>query len=188
MNEEFVDIVPIGLTRGMTFEDAFIMILKEKEGNRCIPILIDKETFIVLRGLFRGHKPKRNIAKQLAEVFDIEFEYVLLEQPQSGGSMISILTLCQNGITKTLETDLASGMMAALTEEVPLRLHKQVFEKLANRQTGMEGQVSFPISAMTDKLLNDALQMAVKEDNFELASILRDEISRRKDRFTTSSN
>lgn len=188
MKEDFVDIVPIGLTRGMTFEDVFILILKEKDGNRCIPVLIDKETFDMLRSVFRGNKPK-NLAKEIASVFDIKLDYVILHQPPTGGSMVSTLILCQNGITtKTLETDLATGVTASLSEDVPLRLPEIVFSRLANRQTGTEGQVSFPISSMTDKLLGDALQMAVKEDNFELASLLRDEIARRKDLHLESSN
>ena len=189
MKEDSVDIVPIGLTRGMTFEDVFILILKEKDGNRCIPALIDKETFVMLRSTFRGNKSKRNLAKQIAKVFNIELDYVLLHQPPSGGSMVSTLILCQDGAnTKALETDLATGVIASLSEEVPLRLPEIVFSRLANRQTGTEGQVSFPISSMTDKLLNDALHMAVKEDNFELASLLRDEITRRKDLHMESSN
>ncbi|QFQ11764.1 hypothetical protein C7Y71_001275 [Pseudoprevotella muciniphila] len=189
MKEDFVDIVPIGLTRGMKFEDVFILILKEKDGNRCIPVLIDKETFVMLRSVFRGNKPKNNLAKEIASVFDIKLDYVILHQPPTGGSMVSTLILCQNGITtKTLETDLATGVTASLSEDVPLRLPEIVFSRLANRQTGTEGQVSFPISSMTDKLLGDALQMAVKEDNFELASLLRDEIARRKDLHLESSN
>ena len=189
MKEDFVDIVPIGLTRGMTFEDVFILILKEKDGNRCIPVLIDKETFVMLRSVFRGNNPKNNLAKEIASVFDIKLDYVILHQPPTGGSMVSTLILCQNGITtKTLETDLATGVTASLSEDVPLRLPEIVFSRLANRQTGTEGQVSFPISSMTDKLLGDALQMAVKEDNFELASLLRDEIARRKDLHLESSN
>lgn len=189
MKEDFVDIVPIGLTRGMTFEDVFILILKEKDGNRCIPVLIDKETFVMLRSVFRGNMPKNNLAKEIASVFDIKLDYVILHQPPTGGSMVSTLILCQNGITtKTLETDLATGVTASLSEDVPLRLPEIVFSRLANRQTGTEGQVSFPISSMTDKLLGDALQMAVKEDNFELASLLRDEIARRKDLHLESSN
>lgn len=39
--------------------------------------------------------------------------------------------------------------------------------------------MTLPISAMNDKLLHDALQAAVDEDNFELASILRDELKKR---------
>ena len=49
------------------------------------------------------------------------------------------------------------------------------------RQKG-EGQVSMPITAMSDQLLTEALQAAASEDKFELAAILRDELKRRRQR------
>ena len=45
--------------------------------------------------------------------------------------------------------------------------------------TNTSDRMTLPISAMNDKLLHDALQAAVDEDNFELASILRDELKKR---------
>ena len=41
--------------------------------------------------------------------------------------------------------------------------------------------VALPLSAMTGKLLEEALQAAVEEDNFELARLLRDELLKRTD-------
>ena len=58
-------------------------------------------------------------------------------------------------------------------------MKRDMFEEQINRQKG-EGQVSMPITAMNKKLLEEAMHAAVEEENFELASVLRDEIKMRE--------
>lgn len=65
--------------------------------------------------------------------------------------------------------------------KVPLLISQALLEQLQQRQKG-EGQVSMPITAMSDQLLTEALQAAASEDKFELAAILRDELKRRRQR------
>lgn len=60
-----------------------------------------------------------------------------------------------------------------------LWMQKDLFEKQANCQPSGE-RVSLPISALNKELIETAIKDAVAEDNFELASILRDELNRRK--------
>ena len=56
---------------------------------------------------------------------------------------------------------------------------RETFNSQMLRQQG-EGQVSMPITAMNQRLLQEALNAAVAEENFELASVLRDEIRQRE--------
>lgn len=182
MNNDFVDMRPIGLTRGVSLEDAFILLLREEGGSRCVPILIDRKAFMLLRGLMLGrHIKERSFAEQLAELFDISLDSVVLHQPSEGGEVIATLFLSnQVGELRTLRTDIATGVRAAMTAGRPLRLPRSMFDWLARRSTPTDGRISFPVSAMTLKLLEEALAAAVAEDNFELASILHDEIKSRK--------
>ena len=56
---------------------------------------------------------------------------------------------------------------------------RKVFETQLGRQRG-DGMVALPISAMSRELLDEALKSAVAEENFELASLIRDEIKSRE--------
>ena len=39
--------------------------------------------------------------------------------------------------------------------------------------------MALPLAAMSNNLLKEALKSAVEDDNFELASVLRDELNKR---------
>ena len=41
--------------------------------------------------------------------------------------------------------------------------------------------MALPLAAMTEQLLEEALQAAVEEENFELAGILHDELKKRSE-------
>lgn len=78
----------------------------------------------------------------------------------------------------SIAVPMAEAAVAALEEGASFWVQKDV---LAHQVifTNTSDRMTLPISAMNDKLLHDALQAAVDEDNFELASILRDELKKR---------
>ena len=43
-----------------------------------------------------------------------------------------------------------------------------------------EGAMALPIGGMNDMLLTDVMQAAVEQDNFELAQMIRDELTHRQ--------
>ena len=67
----------------------------------------------------------------------------------------------------------------ALTYGCPIYIRSQLFEQQYVRELG-EGVVSFPINALSLELLEDVLRTAVENENYELASQIRDEIKRRR--------
>lgn len=65
---------------------------------------------------------------------------------------------------------------------LPLYMDKQLFMSQSSSYNGGLGGVQLPVNIISDQMLLSALDKAVKEENYELASRLRDEIKRRKDR------
>ncbi|WP_455102046.1 UvrB/UvrC motif-containing protein [Prevotella nigrescens] len=70
-------------------------------------------------------------------------------------------------LSKIVQIDLYMEEKLFIRQSVPYELNKN--------------KVALPLNALTSSMLHDALQKAIKDENYELASNLRDEIQKRKD-------
>lgn len=180
--EDIVWLEPEGLTQGVSLPDAYLLILREKEEGLHLPLLLERDGFNLLVRATRHHEfPATHLMGELAQTFGIRLIHVLIRR--AGNGHISA-TLCMEqtagGTTTTrrLDTDLAAGIAAALEARRPIGIGRQDFARLYTRQRAA-GQVAVPIASMGDDLLREALKQAVENDNFELASQLRDELRSR---------
>ena len=179
MEEEYVELVPEGLTRGVTLQEAYFLMLREKEGNRFLPSLLEKEEYErLLLALHHKQYQATRLMSRLAHRFGIVLEAVHVFYPPHG-NLNATLVFNNLMTTEKMACNVADGITAALENRCPILMKRSMFEEQINRQKG-EGQVSMPITAMNKKLLEEALRAAVEEENFELASVLRDEIKLRE--------
>lgn len=82
-------------------------------------------------------------------------------------------------VERTYEVNPAYGVTLCLLARCPIRMPRETCTLLVEKQSARSGQMSVPIVAMSAQLLRQAITNAVREDNFELASALRDELRRR---------
>lgn len=179
MSEEYIELIPEGLTRGVSLQEAYFLMLREKGGKHFLPSLLSKEEYeLVLLALNKKQFPQTRLMSRLARRFSIRLESVHIFYPPHGNLSGTLIFNDDNKIEK-IPCNIAEGITSALENQCPILMNKEMFEEQILRQKG-EGQVSMPITAMNDKLLQEALKAAVKEENFELASVLRDEIRSRE--------
>ncbi len=170
---------PEGLTQGVSLPDAYLLILREKGGGRHLPLLLDRDGFSLLLRATKHHEyPETRLMGKLAQAFGIRLDYARIQCADTGRYYT---TLCfgqtGNGATeeRQLDVSLAQGIVAAMEAGRPVCIGRHDFERLYNRQKA-HGQVRVPIASMGNDLLREALKLAVENDNFELASQLRDEL------------
>ena len=107
---------------------------------------------------------------------------IRLMQPANGKAQALIDFELVNEIV-SITTPIAEAVVTALETRSSLWVQRTTFERQTRmNKNGGSQNMALPITAMSDKLISDALQAAVKEDNFELATILRDELNKRKDK------
>ena len=178
MEEEYVELVPEGLTRGVSLQEAYFLMLRDKEGSRFLPALLEKEEYEQLfLALHHKQYPSTRLMSRLAHRYNITLRSVHVFYPPHGNLSASLIF--DNMVTtERVACNIADGIAAALDNHSPILMQRAMFEEQILRQKG-DGQVSMPITAMNKKLLEEALQAAVEEENFELASVLRDEIKMR---------
>lgn len=81
-----------------------------------------------------------------------------------------------------LDIRLSDAVLLSLCSGTPLLATHKLLQQISTRYMDpASNAVNLPISILTDKMLADALEKALKEERYELASRLRDEQQARKD-------
>ncbi len=183
MYDNYIELKVEGLTRGRELKDAYILILREREGERIFPVLIDEEGFnMIMQAMRNKDYTCSHLMVKLASRVGMTPIGIRLMQPANGKTQALIDFELVNEII-SITTPIAEAVVTALETRSSLWVQRTTFERQTRmNKNGGSQNMALPITAMSDKLISDALQAAVKEDNFELATILRDELNKRKDK------
>lgn len=183
MYDNYIELKVEGLTRGRELKDAYILILHEREGERIFPVLIDEEGFnMIMQAMRNKDYTCSHLMVKLASRVGMTPIGIRLMQPANGKTQALIDFELVNEIV-SITTPIAEAVVTALETRSSLWVQRTTFERQTRmNKNGGSQNMALPITAMSDKLISDALQAAVKEDNFELATILRDELNKRKDK------
>ena len=183
----FIELEIVGLTRGFLLKEIHILILKEKNGNRLMPLIIEKSDFLRLRlALKQKGVSEVGLLLELAQAYNIKLEHIILRAPKDGKTPASMFFTNEEGDKQKIDTDAPIAILTALECKRPILTYQSLFyRQLGEQRPG--GHLSVPINVMSRQLITDALDMAVKEEKFELASLLRDELKSR-DSFIASQN
>ncbi len=183
MYDNYIELKVEGLTRGRELKDAYILILREREGERIFPVLIDEEGFnMIMQAMRNKDYTCSHLMVKLASRVGMTPIGIRLMQPVNGKTQALIDFELVNEIV-SITTPIAEAVVTALETRSSLWVQRTTFERQTRmNKNGGSQNMALPITAMSDKLISDALQAAVKEDNFELATILRDELNKRKDK------
>ena len=183
MYDNYIELKVEGLTRGRELKDAYILILREREGERIFPVLIDEEGFnMIMQAMRNKDYTCSHLMVKLASRVGMTPIGIRLMQPANGKTQALIDFELVNEIV-SITTPIAEAVVTDLETSSSLWAQSTTFERQTRmNKNGGSQNMALPITAMSDKLISDALQAAVKEDNFELATILRDELNKRKDK------
>ena len=183
MYDNYIELKVEGLTRGRELKDAYILILREREGERIFPVLIDEEGFnMIMQAMRNKDYTCSHLMVKLASRVGMTPIGRRMMQPANGKTQALIDFELVNEIV-SITTPIAEAVVTALETRSSLWVQRTTFERQTRmNKNGGSQNMALPITAMSDKLISDALQAAVKEDNFELATILRDELNKRKDK------
>ena len=168
----------IGLTRGPSLREAFILIFEVQETQRIVPIFVEKEEFEMVETAMQTgeHRPTRlmNRLAQRLMLFPLKARIL---QPD-GGDTSAMIDFDRNGELVSLCLTVGEALIWADQSHVPIVISSDYINAFS-RMADDTNAVRVPVDGMPTKLLQEAIETAVKEDNFELASRLRDELAKR---------
>jgi bifunctional DNase/RNase len=192
----------LGISYSQTQTGAYALVLAEENGKRRIPIIVGGFEAQAIAIQLEGLKPPRPLTHDLFLNFARTFKINLLEvtvYKLEEGVFYSKLT-CDNG-RQIIEIDArtSDAIALALRFKCPIYTTEEImrksgiildFEKEAQPRTKsepktrkMEVEDDLPneeLGKISSQELKTLLDEAIKEENYEKASLIRDEINRRK--------
>lgn len=199
-----------GLSYSQTQTGAYALVLAEEEGDRRLPIIIGGfEAQSIAIALEKEVNPPRplthDLFKSFAEQFSIRLKEVVIHKLQDG-VFFSILVCEQGGQEQVLDARTSDAVALAIRFKAPIYTYREILDKAgvilqdsgaeaeAGASSGTQesspgrekkGTRSRPSSGpdlgkQSHSQLNQLLDKAVQDEDYEGAARIRDEIDRRQ--------
>jgi uncharacterized protein len=187
----------LGLSVSQTQSGAYALVLSEENGDRRIPIIIGPVEAQAIAIQLEGLKPPRPLTHDLIKNLALAFNIVLLEviiHKLEEGIFYSELLCEMDGREVKIDSRTSDAVALALRFRCPIYTTEDILSKAGivlegdeakQPETGKTGKKpgssdSTPFARYTMQELEELLSEAVQNEDYEKASVLRDEISNRK--------
>jgi len=193
----------LGISYSQTQTGAYALILVEDEGKRRLPIIIGSFEAQSIAIELENMKPTRPLTHDLFKIFTETFNVIIKEiviYKFAEGIFFSKLICTQNNKIIEIDSRTSDAVAIALRVHCPIYTYESILnsagiiideESLTNesssdidefndslKETKNTEQTAY--TQMTTEELEEALSAAITEEAYEKASIIRDEISKRK--------
>ena len=195
----------LGISYSQTQSGAYALVLTEEEGDRRIPIIVGGFEAQSIAIQLEGLKPPRPLTHDLFMNFARSFHIDLLEvniYKLEEGVFYSKL-LCDNGDQKiSIDTRTSDAIALALRFKCPIYTTEEIMERagivlefgteekssgltqdnpITDTSPGTGKDTTEEFKEFSTQELNDMLKEAVGKEDYERASMIRDELERRSD-------
>ncbi|MBR3976748.1 MAG: bifunctional nuclease family protein [Bacteroidaceae bacterium] len=176
-----VELVVSDIMSKVSDHRAHVLLLQEKEGLRKIIValgLLEAQAIVFAkREIDPGRPLTHDLFASIASAFGIELQYVLINRI-SDGTFHSQLHYCKDGEERDVDSRTSDAIAIALRAGAPIYIEEELLNRMCIHDE-RNGAISIPISAADVKTLRTAMENAVKEENYELAMKLKEEIDSR---------
>jgi bifunctional DNase/RNase len=191
-----------GLSYSQTQSGAYALVLGEEDGERRLPIIIGGfEAQSIAVALEKDVNPPRplthDLFKNFADTYGVTVKEVIIHKLQDG-VFFSILVCEKDGQEQILDARTSDAVALAIRFKSPIFTYKEILDKAG--VILKEGQETTPATqpetekedVKSSKPVNESLSeknvsdlhklmgQAVKDENYELAARIRDEIDKRE--------
>ena len=196
-----------GISYSQTQNGAYALILSEVEGNRKLPIVIGaSEAQSIAIALEKEIMPPRPLTHDLFKNFSDRFSIIITQviiHKLVDGVFFSSIICEREGVEEIVDARTSDAIALALRFKAPIFTHKEILDSagmflktggkkeekkeiedvidefLQNDDSKTPPTESQDYKTSTLKELNQLLEGAVKNEDYEIAAKIRDEISKR---------
>lgn len=196
-----------GISYSQTQTDAYALVLKEEDGERTLPIIIGAfEAQAIAIALEKNIKPPRPLTHDLFKTFADRFKIVVKQviiHKLVDGVFFSSLICEKDKIEEIIDARTSDAIALAVRFNAPIFTYKNILDKAGiflklkeekDRETDkemedMESIEEFLTDSMEEenpfidkslKELENMLEKAVVDEDYELAADIRDEMEERE--------
>ena len=188
----------LGLSVSQTQSGAYALVLAEENGERRIPIIIGPVEAQAIAIQLEGLKPPRPLTHDLIKNMAMAFDIALLEvtiYKLEEGIFYSELLCEMNGKEINIDSRTSDAVALALRFRCPIYTTEDILKKsgiildlenedspvrnISEKDDFTDSDVS-TYAQYSAKELNDMINDAIQHEDYEKASIIRDELKKRK--------
>lgn len=196
--ENKVKLEVVGLTAGHSNSGSYTLILGENKSQIKLPIVIGAYEAQTIAFELEGIKPSRpmthDLFKSFAEAFIIKLDEVYISNLDEG-VFYSQLIFSMNGSPLHIDARTSDAISLALRFKCPIYIKKTILEDAgiviedmnsdapARANEDLQPKSAKPVkdnfNNLSLKELNELLEEAIKEEDYDKAALIRDEITKR---------
>lgn len=181
--EKKVELKVVNISNIQEQASAFALLLQEVDGERQLPIIIGPAEAQSITFKMNNIKPIRPLTHDLftsvLTMFDITIKEALIYKAQEGVFYSRILFRKDEQLI-SIDARTSDAIALALRFNASIHILESVLEKEHIVWEDKEEDTEDELSARSTESLKKELAQVIKEENYERASILRDEIKRRQ--------
>ena len=187
----------LGLSVSQTQSGAYALVLSEENGDRRIPIIIGpveaQAIAIQLEGLTPPRPLTHDLVKNIAMAFDVSLLEVTIHKLEEGIFFSELLCELNNRVVR-IDSRTSDAIALALRFRCPIYTTEEILHKAGivlemneehsapPKEKGNEskpsGKTTYEKYTLSD--LENALDEAIQNEDYERASLIRDEIKKRR--------
>ncbi|WP_343606758.1 bifunctional nuclease family protein [Fluviicola sp.] len=181
----------IGLSYSQTQSGAYALVLAESGGKRRLPIIIGgfeaQAIAIELEKMTPTRPLTHDLFKSLAQTFSIQLKEVVIYNLQEG-IFFAKLVCEKDGVYSDIDARTSDAIALAVRFDCPIYTFESILSSagiLSDEFLDEEDEIEIAdsddneFSKMTKSELEEQLQSAIEQEDYELASRIRDEIKKR---------
>ena len=188
-----IELTILGLSYSQTQTNSYALILGEVNGKRRLPIVIGHFEAQAIALELEKMKPSRPLTHDLfrnfAETFGITIDEVIINKFQEG--IFYALLICNDGIkVRQIDSRTSDAIALAIRFGCPIYTYENIMAQAGityedddsetNPILDPKEETESEFSSMSAEELQEELQKAVDHEDYERASLIRDEIKHRK--------
>jgi uncharacterized protein len=188
----------VGMSYSQSQSGAYALILGEIGGNRRLPVIIGGfEAQSIALGIERM-QPSRplthDLFKNFADHYGINILEVIINKFKEG-VFHAVLVCDQEGVISEIDARTSDAVALAIRYRCPMFTYEKILDEAGivikteeeglsvENDTAQEGTEEDEFTEYLANELEDMLQKAIENEEYEKASRIRDELSKRRDKY-----
>ena len=190
----------VGLSYSQSQSSAYALLLNEKNGNRRLPIIIGGFEAQAIAIELEGMTPSRPLTHDLfttfAKEFDIDVEEVIIYNLVEGIFFSKLICKGKDGTSVEIDARTSDAIALAVRFDAPIYAYEFILSSagiilddkdadefgafIDEDEDEPELVAKQGVDSMSDKELQEQLDMAIEDEDYERASKIRDELNKRQ--------